>query len=54
VFGHIVILALGAALVHYPWGWFVVGAGRNGMEYSVMLLIGLAAVAWAYAPRRSS
>ena len=52
--GHIVIVALGAVLVHYPDGWFVVGAGRNGMEYSVMLLAGLVAVAWAYAPRRAA
>lgn len=49
--GHIVIIALGAILVHYPSGWFVVGSGRNGMEYSVLLLIGLIAVAWAHAPR---
>ncbi|OQW55905.1 MAG: hypothetical protein A4S17_01095 [Proteobacteria bacterium HN_bin10] len=49
--GHIVIIALGAVLVHYPSGWFVVGAGRNGMEYSVLLLAGLIAVAWAHAPR---
>lgn len=49
--GHIVIVALGAVLVHFPAGWFVVGAGRNGMEYSVLLLIGLTAVAWAHAPR---
>jgi putative oxidoreductase len=48
--GHIGIIALGAALVHYPDGWFVVGAGRNGMEYSVLLLAGLSAVAWAYSP----
>jgi putative oxidoreductase len=50
--GHIGIIALGAVLVHYPDGWFVVGAGRNGMEYSVLLLAGLSAVAWAHAPRR--
>lgn len=49
--GHIVIVGLGLVLVHYPSGWFVVGAGRNGMEYSVLLLIGLIAVAWAHAPR---
>lgn len=48
--GHMVIVGLGAVLVHYPDGWFVVGAGRNGMEYSVLLLICLGAVAWAYAP----
>ena len=49
--GHIVIVGLGAVLVHFPAGWFVVGAGRNGMEYSVLLLICLAVVAWAHAPR---
>ncbi|MGE0529724.1 MAG: DoxX family protein [Hyphomonadaceae bacterium] len=51
--GHIVIVGLGMFLVHYPAGWFVVGAGRNGMEYSVLLLAGLIAVAWAYAPRKA-
>jgi len=51
--GHIVIVALGMYLVHFPAGWFVVGAGRNGMEYSVFLLAGLVAVAWAHAPRKA-
>ncbi len=32
-------LLMGIILVHYPEGWFVVGAGRNGMEYSVLLII---------------
>ena len=27
-----------------PNGWFVVGAGRNGMEYSVLIVACLAAV----------
>jgi putative oxidoreductase len=49
--GHIFILTLGMILVHMPFGWFVVGAGRNGMEYSVVLIAGLAAIAWAYWPR---
>jgi putative oxidoreductase len=48
--GHIFILALGMILVHLPAGWFVVGLGRNGMEYSVVLIAALAAVAWAYRP----
>lgn len=48
--GHIGIVGLGLVLVHYPSGWFVVGSGRNGMEFSVLLLICLAATAWAYAP----
>lgn len=50
--GHMVIVGLGLVLVHWPAGWFVVGAGRNGMEYSVLLLVLLGAVAWAYAPKR--
>jgi putative oxidoreductase len=32
-------LIMGIILVHAPEGWFVVGAGRNGMEYSVILII---------------
>jgi putative oxidoreductase len=32
-------LITGIILVHYPEGWFVVGAGRNGMEYSVLLIL---------------
>jgi len=50
---HIFILTLGIVLVHAPYGWFVVGAGRNGAEYSVLLIISLASVAWAYAPTMS-
>jgi uncharacterized membrane protein YphA (DoxX/SURF4 family) len=37
-------LAAGIALVHWPAGWFVVGAGRNGMEYSILLILCLAAL----------
>jgi putative oxidoreductase len=40
----IVELAAGIALVHWPAGWFVVGAGRNGMEYSVLLILALGSV----------
>jgi putative oxidoreductase len=50
--GHIGILALGIWLVHRPDGWFVVGGGRNGMEYSVLLIVCLAVVAWAHMPRK--
>lgn len=49
--GHIGIVGLGAYLVHFPAGWFVVGSGRNGMEYSVLLLVCLIAVAWAHLPQ---
>ncbi len=47
-------LLIGIALVHWKEGWFVVGAGRNGIEYSVLLIASFLAVAYAnYArPRR--
>ncbi len=32
-------LLAGIVLVHASNGWFVVGLGRNGMEYSVLLII---------------
>ena len=32
------IYFVGILLVHMPAGWFVVGLGRNGMEYSVLLI----------------
>lgn len=38
-------LAIGIALVHFPEGWFVVGGGRNGMEYSVLLILCLIVIA---------
>lgn len=41
------IYAGGIWLVHAPEGWFVVGAGRNGVEYSVLLIACLLAIAHA-------
>jgi putative oxidoreductase len=38
-------LLAGIWLVHAPNGWFVVGGGRNGVEYSVTLICGFVAVA---------
>lgn len=40
-------LSMGIILVHASEGWFVVGAGQNGVEYSVLLIVGLLAVAYA-------
>lgn len=48
--GHSLILAGGIALVHAREGWFVVGGGRNGVEYSVLLLVSLLVIAWAHGP----
>jgi putative oxidoreductase len=38
------IYAMGIWLVHAPNGWFVVGPGRNGVEYSVLLIVTLLCV----------
>ncbi|MDB4913853.1 MAG: DoxX family protein [Gemmatimonadetes bacterium] len=40
-------LTMGVILVHAQHGWFVVGGGSNGMEYSVLLISVLLAVATA-------
>jgi putative oxidoreductase len=41
---NIVILLAGIVTVHFKEGWFVVGAGRNGMEFSFLLIFVLLAV----------
>ena len=38
-------LTVGIVLVHAHQGWFVVGGGTGGMEYSVLLIIALSAIA---------
>ena len=38
-------LVMGIYLIHGRVGWFVVGAGRNGMEFSVFLLLCLLVIA---------
>jgi putative oxidoreductase len=40
----IIQTALGIWWVHWQAGWFVVGLGRNGMEYSVLIIACLVAV----------
>jgi putative oxidoreductase len=35
----------GIAMIHGKVGWFTVGAGRNGAEYSVLILVCLLVVA---------
>src|SRR5688500_15317849 len=48
----VVQMAFGIWLVHLRHGWFVVGHGVNGMEYSVTLIAALLAAALT-APGRS-
>ena len=38
------IYTVGLFMVHATAGWFVVGLGRNGMEYSVLLIVCLLCV----------
>lgn len=38
-------LAMGIVLVHAQHGWFVVGGGSNGVEYSVLLITCLLVIA---------
>lgn len=40
-------LLTGVFLVHLKEGWFVVGAGRNGIEYSVLLIAVLLMIAFS-------
>jgi putative oxidoreductase len=37
-------ILVGIFMVHAKAGWFVVGAGRNGAEYSVLVIVCLAAI----------
>ena len=46
-------LIAGIILVHGREGWFVVGGGRNGVEYSVALILALASIALSEQRHRS-
>lgn len=37
----IFILIMGIVLIHFKEGWFVVGGGRNGMEFNFLLIFTL-------------
>lgn len=48
--GHSIILIGGIVMVHAREGWFVVGGGRNGVEYSVLLLVCLIVLFMTHKP----
>ena len=51
------IYSVGIAMVHAREGWFVVGSGRNGAEYSILLIVCLLVVGlqhWRPAAARES
>ena len=52
--GFCLIYLTGLVLVHFPAGWFVVGLGRNGMEYSVLLIVVLLCVGFHYREQRAT
>lgn len=43
----IFVLIMGIILVHFQEGWFVVGGGRNGVEYNFLLIIVLLAIMYS-------
>lgn len=47
------IYAVGIVMVHAPDGWFVVGKGRNGAEFSALLIVSLLCVALQHVPTRA-
>ncbi|RYJ38735.1 DoxX family protein [Flavobacterium anhuiense] len=50
----IFILIMGIVLVHFQEGWFVVGGGRNGVEYNFLLIIVLLAIMYPNGISRKS
>jgi putative oxidoreductase len=50
----IIILVMGIIMVHYPDGWFVVGGGRNGVEFNFLLIFVLLALMFPDGIKRSS
>lgn len=40
----ILILIMGIVMVHFKEGWFVVGGGRNGVEFNFLLIFVLLAI----------
>ncbi len=43
--GFIVELTAGIVMVHFNNGWFVVGGGSGGMEYSILLILSFFVIA---------
>jgi putative oxidoreductase len=46
------IYSVGIVMVHAKAGWFVVGLGRNGVEYSVLLITALLCVGAQHWPAK--
>jgi putative oxidoreductase len=40
----ILVLIMGIAMIHFEEGWYVVGGGRNGVEFSFLLICSFLAI----------
>ncbi len=49
-FATIFVLTMGIIMVHFKQGWFVVGGGRNGIEYNFVLISVLIAIVFFNTP----
>jgi putative oxidoreductase len=43
----ILVLIMGIVMIHIKDGWFVVGGGRNGVEFNFLLIFVLLAIVFA-------
>ena len=48
------LYAMGILMLHAGEGWFVVGAGRNGAEYSVLLIVALLCVGLQHSAKKAN
>jgi putative oxidoreductase len=48
------LYAMGILMLHAAEGWFVVGAGRNGAEYSVLLIVALFCVGLQHSTKKAN
>ena len=51
---NILILVAGIITVHFKEGWFVVGGGRNGMEFSFLLITVLVTIIFSTLPNKKT
>lgn len=50
----ILILIVGIVLVHFKEGWYVVGGGRNGVEFNFLLIFALLTIIFPNGLKKNS
>lgn len=48
----ILVLFTGIVMLHFKEGWFVIGGGRNGWEYSFLLIVVLISIMYPHGFKR--